>query len=66
MLSDCLQKRQRNAVEKVKISYEPAHDGIFDIGFSADSTRRKRGHSSSYGIVTDLPIITGKDRVKGL
>lgn len=66
MLSDCLQKRHRNAVEKVKISFEPAHDGIFDIGFSVESTGRKRGHSSLYGIVTALPIITGKDRVKGL
>ena len=59
-------KSTRTAVEKVKIYYEPAYDGIFDIVVSAESIWRKRGHSSSCGIVTVLPTITGKDRVKGL
>ena len=40
--------------------YEPAQDGIFDIGVSGDGTWSKRGYSSSYGVVTALSTITGK------
>lgn len=53
-------KGMRNAVEQVKTYYEPAQDGIFDIGVSGDGTWRKRGYSSSYGVVTALSTITGK------
>lgn len=49
-----------NAVEEVKTFYEPQEDGIFDIGVSGDGTWRKRGYSSSYGVVTALSTITGK------
>ena len=54
------EKSMRNAVEEVKTFYEPADDGIFDIGVSGDGTWRKRGYSSSYGVVTALSTITGK------
>ena len=47
-------------MEEVKSFYEPEQDGIFDIGVSGDVTWRKRGYSSSYGIVTALSTITGK------
>ena len=47
-------------MEEVKAFYEPEQDGIFDIGVSGDGTWRKRGYSSSYGIVTALSTITGK------
>ena len=53
-------KSMGNAVEEVKSFYEPEQDGIFDIGVSGDGTWRKRGYSSSYGIVTALSTITGK------
>ena len=49
-----------NAVEEVKTFYEPQEDGNFDIGVSGDGTQRKRGYSSSYGVVTALSTITGK------
>ena len=49
-----------NAVEEVKTFYEQEEDGKFDIGVSGDGTWRKRGYSSSYGVVTALSTITGK------
>ena len=49
-----------NAVEEVKTIYEPQQDSKFDIGVSGDGTWRKRGYSSSYGVVTPLSTITGK------
>ena len=39
---------------------EPQEDGNFDIRVSGDGTQRKRGYSSSYGVVTALSTITGK------
>ncbi|CAB4022548.1 Hypothetical predicted protein, partial [Paramuricea clavata] len=33
---------------------------ILVIGITADGTRRRRGYSSSYGVVTDMSLITGK------
>ena len=50
----------RSAVEEVKTFYEPEKDGVFDIGISGDGTWRKRGYSSSYGVVTALSTVTGK------
>ena len=49
-----------NAVEEVKTFYEPQEDGKFEIGVSGDGTPRKRGYSSSYGVVTALSTIAGK------
>ena len=45
---------------EVKEFYEPAEDGLYDIAVSGDGTWRKRGFSSSYGVVTALSTITGK------
>ena len=39
--------------------YEPAEDGLYDIAVSGDGTLKKRGISSSYGVVTALSTITG-------
>lgn len=41
-----------NAAQEVKTFYEPQEDGKFDIAVSGDGTWRKRGYSSSYGVVT--------------
>ena len=48
------------AAGEVKEFYEPAEDGLYDIAVSGDGTWRKRGFSSSYGVVTALSTITGK------
>ena len=48
-----------NAVKEVKTFYEPQDDGKFDIAVSRYGTWRKRGYSSSYGVVTALSTITG-------
>ena len=48
------------AANEVKEFYEPDEEGIYDIGVSGDGTWRKRGFSSSYGVVTVLSTITGK------
>ena len=50
----------RKAAGEVKEFYEPAEDGLYDIAVSGDGTWRKRGFSSSYGVVTALSTITGK------
>ena len=47
-------------MEQVKTYYQPAQYGIFDIAVSGNGTWRKRGYSSSYGVVTALSTITGK------
>ena len=49
-----------NAVEEVKGFYEPDSDGVYDIGVSGDGTWRKRGFSSSSGVVTAISLLTGK------
>ena len=48
------------AAGEVNEFYEPAEDGLYDIAVSDDGTWRKRGFSSSYGVVTALSTITGK------
>ena len=65
-------KALRNAAESVAKSsmskaagefkefYEPAEDGFYDIAVSGGGTWRKRGFSSSYGVLTALSTITGK------
>ena len=50
----------RSAVEQVKDYYEPEKDGNFDVAVSGDGTWRKRGYSSSFGVVTALSTVTGK------
>ena len=47
-------------MKEVKTFYEPEKDGVFDIGISGDGTWRKRGYSSSCGVVTALSSVTGK------
>jgi len=48
------------AADKVKEFYEPDEGGTFNIAVSGDGTWRKRGFSSSFGVVTVLSTITGK------
>lgn len=50
----------RSAVEEIKEFYECDADGVFDIGVSGDGTWRKRGFSSSSGVVTAISLLTGK------
>ena len=47
-------------LEETKQFYEPEEDGVYDIGISADGAWRRRGYSSSYGVVTGMLLITGK------
>lgn len=51
---------KRNAAEEIKEFYEPENYGLFNIGVSGDGTWRKRGFSSSYGVVTAISLLTGK------
>ena len=48
------------AANDVKEFYEPSEEGLYDIAVSGDGTWRKRGFSSSYGVVTVLSTVTGK------
>jgi len=48
-----------SAVEEVKIFYDHEQDGVLDTGISGNCTRRKRRHSSTYGVVTAFSTITG-------
>lgn len=48
-----------NASQQTKTFYE-AEDGKYDIGISADGTWRRRGYSSSYGVVSGISLVTGK------
>lgn len=48
------------AANRVKEFYEPDEEGIYNIAVSGDGTWRKRGFSSSYGVVTVLSTVTGK------
>ena len=48
------------AANDVKEFYEPNEEGLYDIAVSGDGTWRKRGFSSSYGVVTVLSTVTGK------
>ena len=58
------------AAEEVKEFYEREEDVLYNIGISADGTWRRRGYSSSYGVVTGMSLVTGKvldaDYVKGV
>ena len=53
-------RSMENAVEELKEFYEPEEDGFYNVGISADGTWRKRGFSSSFGVVTALSLLTGK------
>ena len=48
------------AANEVKEFYEPNEETLYDIAMSGDETWRKRGFSSSYGVVTAMSTITGK------
>ncbi|XP_046850412.1 uncharacterized protein LOC124443906 [Xenia sp. Carnegie-2017] len=49
----------KHAAEELKQFYEP-EDGLYDVGISVDGTWRRRGYSSSYGVVTGISLVTGK------
>ena len=49
-----------HAAEEFKQFYDITDDGAYDIGVLGDGTWRRRGFSSSLGIVTVLSLITGK------
>eukprot|EP00112_Aurelia_sp_Birch-Aquarium-sp1_P014509 Seg314.3 transcript_id=Seg314.3/GoldUCD/mRNA.D3Y31 product="hypothetical protein" protein_id=Seg314.3/GoldUCD/D3Y31 len=57
---DVAERSMHTAASETKRSYEVADDGIYDIGVSGDGTWRKRGFTSSSGIVTAMSIVTGK------
>ena len=48
------------AATEVKEFYKEKKDGLYNIGVSGDGTWRKRGYSSSYGVVTVISTVTGK------
>jgi hypothetical protein len=50
----------KSAAEETKQFYEPEEDGVYDVGISADGSWRRRGYSSSYGVVTGMSLVTGK------
>ena len=54
------EKSMSKAADEVKEFYEPERDGVYNIAVSGDGTWRRRGFSSSYGIVTALSTVTGK------
>ena len=47
------------AADELKAIYEPERDGVYNIAVSGDGTWRRRGFSSSYGVVTALSTVTG-------
>lgn len=55
-----LKKSMSEAADKLKEFYEPDEEGVYNIAVSGDGTWRKRGFSSSFGVVTVLSTITGK------
>jgi len=48
------------AATEVNEFYKEKKDGLYNIGVSGDGTWRKRGCSSSYGVVTVISTVTGK------
>ena len=48
------------AAEATKTHYEACDDGIINAGVSGDGTWRKRGFTSSVGVVAVMSILTGK------
>ena len=46
--------------QQTKQFYEAEEDGKYDIRISADGTWRRRGYSSSYGVVSGISLVTGK------
>ena len=53
-------KSMINASQPTKQFYEAEEDGKYDIGISADGTWRRRGYTSSYGVVSGISLVTGK------
>lgn len=53
-------RSMENAVEELKELYEPEEDGFYNVRISAEGTWKKRGFSSSFGVVTALTLLTGK------
>ena len=54
------EKSMSKAADELKEFYEPERDGVYNIAVSGDGTWRRRGFSSSYGVVTALSTVTGK------
>ena len=54
------EKSMSEGADEVKAFYEPERDGVYDIAVSGDGTWRRRGFSSSYGVVTALSTVIGK------
>ena len=48
------------ASQQTKKFYEAEEDEKYDIGISADGTWRRRGYSSSYGVVSGMSLVTAK------
>lgn len=47
-------------VANVKVFYDPDDEGICDIDVSSDGAWRRRGYSSTCGVVSGISLITGK------
>ena len=54
------EKSMSEAADEVKAFYEPERDGVYHIAVSGDGTWRRRGFSSSYGVVAAMSTVTGK------
>lgn len=63
-MCDAAERAAKNSMSKaadqLKKFYEPDEEGINNIAVSGDGTWRKRGLSSSFGVVTVSSTITGK------
>ena len=51
-----LKKASLKLQNKVEQFYEPDEEGVYNISLSGDGTSRKRGFSSSFGVVTVCPL----------
>ncbi|XP_046862956.1 uncharacterized protein LOC124456591 [Xenia sp. Carnegie-2017] len=50
----------KHAAEELNQFYKPK-DGLYDVGISVDGTWRRRGYSSSYGVVTGISLRATKE-----
>ena len=59
--AECTAKKSMSkAADEVKEFYEPDEEGMYNIVVLGNGTWRKRGFSSSFGVVPALSTITGK------
>ena len=54
------EKSMSKAADEVKTYYDAEEDGVYNIAISGDGTWRRRGFSSSYGVVTAMSTVTGQ------